>query len=255
MRTKISALVLLSVLSLLCKVESQNQFNCDTLSIIRQYFECQYLEMYLSSSDWVPYYVRNESIPNNQLDDSFYKSKGLDKMTFDQGMDLIRQIYLDTQDNSYLSNCTSKGFIVFCNSANLFRNASNFAGMKTIIAAFNRKYESSLKSLNDSLSVYSNGQAYPSIVKFLMTNEYTGRKLAFYNRKFDCFANDYNENVRNYLQSNLYFTNRYFANFLFYEQNIPVPILLHTNTCMTHSNLRNLYFTKFYFTNTVSQYI
>ena len=146
MRTKISALVLLSVLSLLCKVESQYNSQ-DTLSLIRQYHECRKLIMYLNPNGWNgPYYVRNTSIPNNELNDSYYASKGLDKMTFAQGMTLIRQIYLDTQNKSYLSNCTSWGFIdqYNYNFSILFRNASNFAGFKTIIAGFNHRYKSSL---------------------------------------------------------------------------------------------------------------
>lgn len=184
-----SAFMILVSLSLIYQVNGGR-----ALGLIRQYHECRHLKMYFNGE----YYQRNESIANNTLADSFYSRLGLASMTFDQSMNFIRQIYTDTPTScaSLICNCTRLGYLDDDDYYGVyFRNASNFAGVKSIIAAYNTKHKPSLKSLQQAQEsyAYDGGKKYPTIVRFLMTAEYTSTKYELYKAKEGCTGKNNND--------------------------------------------------------------
>lgn len=162
----------------------KSQVNGDVSELIQKYYNCKNK------------YSEN---PLSRIDDSFYKQLGIDKMNFDEGMSFIRKIYTDTE------NCETK----FCICVNeyidqnekyniFFRNESIFAGVKSIISAFNNKYNNKnyLKSLKISQTNVKDGNKYPTIVRFLIKYDYTSEKNRFYNNLPDCDLGASNPDVK-----------------------------------------------------------
>ena len=128
-------LEILALIAFICFVCLRGQVNGQTFELIRQYYECQNLTMYYEVSRGI--YIRDTSLPDNYLDDSFYQRLGLANMTYDQGMNLIRKIYPDTRNcTTRFCNCVSWGFIdglfdpnyqrIYNNYSIFFRNESNY---------------------------------------------------------------------------------------------------------------------------------
>lgn len=152
--------------------------------LIQQWYECQNLTMYKKFDLYEGfYYAINTSIPNNTLDDSFYQRQNLTNKTFDQAMEMIRRMHVDT------NNCTTR----FCDCVRsgrrgqvlvkygiFFSNASNFAGVKSIVSAFYNRYKTLMKPFDLAIWSINNGLVYPSIGKFVINNDYTSDKTSHY---------------------------------------------------------------------------
>ena len=126
---------------------------------------------------------------NNTLNDTFYQN--LSRMTFDQGMDFIRKIYLDNANN-----CTSD----YCKCADLlnlnklvsggdfgmlFRNATIFAYLKTVISDFNKTFQSQQLPDREIQRMMTNSNL-PTLTNFCTRFEYTSNRFNFYNTTRQC---------------------------------------------------------------------
>ena len=112
MTIKIAIFIALAIISI------NKQVDCQCVNLIQQYYQCKYLKM-TNNTDLSylkfgigPAYVPDASIPNNQLNDTFYKGLNLGKMTFDQAMHLFWSIYNETNNcKSKFCDCVVKGLI------------------------------------------------------------------------------------------------------------------------------------------------
>lgn len=174
---KFQVSILAALVTILAIVGQNGPANAgDVADLIQSYFKCEHLK----------------SSPA----DSFYKSKGLANMDFEQAMSFIRKIYTDTKNcDSDYCKCVD-GFID--DYSILFRSESSFLGLKSILEAFNNKYNTKpyWKSLRESFKNVKEGEKYPTIVQFLMKYEYTSNKLNFYNNISDCDVGLANPEVR-----------------------------------------------------------
>lgn len=163
-----------------------NVVKSDGFHLIHQYYECKYLTMYLYNFSNHYFYLRNASIPNNSLADTFYQQLGLLSMTFDQAMTFVRKIYTDTKSssNTYLANCTRFGVggeaLNYYNA--YFATDTNFAKFKKIHSAFNLKFNNQayMKSLNDSFQNNYLASFYPTLLQFIMKYDFTYGKIDYY---------------------------------------------------------------------------
>ena len=212
---KLEVLALLLALSgLVC---FNGQVNGQTFELFKQYYECRNLTMILNGQT----YVRDTSLPDNYLDDSFYQRLGLANMTYDQGMNLIRKIYTDTRNcTTRFCNCVSWGFIdglfdpnyqrIYNNYSIFFRNESNYPGVRLIVSEFYNETKWNLQSLNTIFYTFSNSYytydygvyrrafEYPSIIKFLLVHDFTRARLRTLKYSPSCAGNDNFQQVKTF---------------------------------------------------------
>lgn len=194
MRTKLLTIFSVAVLFTCALYSSVNCYDDQIASnLIQNFFSC--------NNKLVSNKASNDSKSNHQrlqqtdLENSFFTDLGLEKMSFDQGMGLIRKIYTDT------NNCESD----FCNCVYIpgdkynifFKNDINFEGLKSILKGFNEKYykKEHLKNLINAAKFVKNGEKYPTLVEFLMKFDYTRNKLNFFNRLPNCNPNSVDHTV------------------------------------------------------------
>ena len=159
-----------------------DKIECQSASaLIQQYSECKNLTMMLTNdSYWGYYYIRNSSIPNNTLDDTYYQRLGLGNMSFDQAFAFIKKIYTDLHYcNSEYCKCAKLGpdGRMFYYYKSFFLNNANFKGVKAVIQEFNKNLSSQSRSLADAMMHTYNGNLYPTITSFLMKYDYTSSKI------------------------------------------------------------------------------
>ena len=155
-----------------------DKIECQSASaLIQQSSECKKLTMMLiNDSYWGYYYIRNSSIPNNTLDDTYYQRLGLGNMSFDQAFAFIKNIYTNVSNcNSKYCNCVKRGpnGMAFQVYSSFFLNETIFKGVKAIIQEFNKNLSSQSRSLADAMIYTYNGYLYPTITSFLMKYDYT----------------------------------------------------------------------------------
>ena len=182
---------------LLAGLDFINRVDGICFDLVKKFFECQHLKMVRGVGMFGDIeYFSNPNISNNTLDDAFYK-RNLSNMTFDQGMDLIRQIYIQTNNcSSEFCKCVSSNIIdkLFPNHSMFFRNATNFPHVKSILAGFNKHYESQLLPLEEiHFWVNFEDHDHMSLAEFCVDLEYTWMRALFYKNFGECQV--YNQTV------------------------------------------------------------
>lgn len=187
----------ISILIVVCYT-CVNHVEGECFEVIRQYFECQYLKMVkrTNPSTGEIFYERNDKLDQNNLNNSIPAIQNLSRMSFDQGMDFIRRIYLETANcTTEVCNCTKFGKIDKEGSYSLFfGNADIFRQSKSIINGLNTKFKSQLMPF-ESLRGYlgHNHSHLPTLTKFCVDFEYTWVRLKFFKYANSCYA--YNHSV------------------------------------------------------------
>lgn len=194
---KISTIAFLTLNLLLIMTIEVDGKQSHMLTLIKKYYECNnYFKMKNDSESHQPVNEIDDSIPNNFLDSSFFLSLGLGNMTFDQGMEFIRKIYLDVDNcTSELCKCVDLDGLEYIYKYSLFfRNQSNFLGVKSIISEFNKKYNNKnyLKPLTNIIDQINNSDDYyhynyvnsTKDLNFYLNVDYTDYRLDFYNKKY-----------------------------------------------------------------------
>lgn len=164
------------------------EIECGSFELIKQYYECKLLKMINSSERYIP----DSTIPNNTLEDPFYQN--FSKMTFEQGLELIQQIYLQTNlcANEFC-NCVNPSRID-TNKSLFFHNTINFQQVKTIISEFNSKFDSKVRSFEDIYYyINSKAQDLPALADFSILVDYTWLRPGFYENTPECYV--YNTTV------------------------------------------------------------
>jgi hypothetical protein len=187
-------LILLAVLTITTRVKSE------CFELVQQYYECKNLVM-IDPNPKNEYkiprkaYIPDPSIPNNQLNDTFYQTLNLTQMTIDQAMGLFRTIYNETYNCiSAFCNCTKSEFGEYFQYRLYFLNETTFDQVKIILSEFNTKFQSNMKSYSllqtffDS-KTHSN-QTLPTLAQFCMNYEYTDERFLYYSNSTDCFTYD-----------------------------------------------------------------
>lgn len=170
--------------------------------LVKQYYECRYLKMKYYFDDYFyffdEFYAPDPDVPNNLVNDSIYQN--LTSYTFDQGMSLIQRIFQETDNcTSQFCRCVSHGYIddtlYYGRQSILFRNATNFNQMKTIVADFGNKFRSQLLPL-DEIHQDLNYEEHelPSLAKFCVELEFTYTRVDFYYKNISA-CNTFNSTV------------------------------------------------------------
>lgn len=192
---------------LLVTLASINEIKSECFELLQQYYECKHLVMINpnndSNSNFPPStYIPNPSIPNNQLNDTFFQSLNLAAMNFDQAMNLFRSIYNETFScSSEFCKCVTTGLIdqythgKYNRFSLFFRNQTNFEQMKIILLAFLVENQPRLLS-NDVLESYfalftHGNQSLPTLVQFCKLYDYTDDRFYYYDSySYDCVKDD-----------------------------------------------------------------
>ena len=198
-------LVLVS-LSLLLVTE----INCQCYDLIDQYYSCKNLKMVHTTCSFydtaVPYssdnnntgsnciYEPDTSIPNNKLTDSFYRKKKLDKMSFNEAMNLFKKIYdeIDGCDTEFCE-CVQKRSFYPVPYDIYFRDDDTFKDVKKIIKAYNEKYQSRMLPYEEIKYNFPQGGS-KILQKFCAKYDFTNIRLYTYKDVTKCFK-DYDPNV------------------------------------------------------------
>ena len=184
---------------LLLTLSRDNQVNGECFRLVQQYYECKHLVMVEQENNET--YIPSTLVPNNILNDAFYKSLNLDEKTFDEAMDLFWQIYDETNNcNTDFCKCVSTGIINWYkygreNKFSLyFRNATNYEQMKIIVSEFLEKFESTLKPYSELEMIFKaqthSDQVLPTLAHFCMKYDYTDERYIYHEEFFDCFTDD-----------------------------------------------------------------
>ena len=189
MTIKIAIFIALAIISI------NKQVDCQCADLIQQYYQCKYLKMTNNTSDSYktygigPAYVPDSSIPNNQLTDTFYKGLSLGQMTFDQAMQLFWNIYNETNNcNSKFCDCVSNGLIdqAYSPGSVVFRNATIYPQMKSILLAFMNKYQPYLSPYSQLTSYFYQTQNLPTLNQFCVNYDYSKNRLSYYSNTRSC---------------------------------------------------------------------
>ena len=190
-------LILLAVLTITTKVKSE------CFELVQQYYECKNLVM-IDPNPKNEYkfprkaYIPDPSIPNNQLNDTFYQTLNLTQMTMDQAMGLFRTIYNEIYDcNSSFCYCTKSVFGIYYQYnqySPYFLNETTFEQVKIILSEFNIKFQSNMKSYSSLQTFFDSkthsNQTLPTLAQFCMNYEYTDERFIYYSNSIDCFTDD-----------------------------------------------------------------
>lgn len=182
-----------SLLALLFVCWSFRQTNGECYDLVKQYYECKHLVMISSNgNDYKP----DKNVKNNFLDDTFYQSKGLGDMGFDQGMELIQSIYNEVdfvtlqRCDSYLCKCVINRTSRYYNDDNYgFFFRDNFDDFKSIVSEFDQIFQDN----RDSLEKFTDNWSYdlPTLAKFAYINEFTPLRKDEYTSIRLCYTNNY----------------------------------------------------------------
>lgn len=162
--------------------------------LVQQYFQCKRLKMVFTEEEgWMP----NSKIKNNFLNDTFYKSQNLSRMSLDEGFALIKKIYTETSDcESDFCDCVSVESYSqiageFADFSILFTNSTNFPHVKTIISEFNNKNRPNLLPFEEIRAIVDKNSESSTLAKFCIDIEWSLEKYSYYQEiENDC----HNEN-------------------------------------------------------------
>ena len=167
------------------------QVNGQCFDLIHQYNQCKHLKMEKTkrnlSEKYEPKKLERE---RNKLTDRFYRKLNSSEMNFDKAMKLFRTIYTEINNcTSEFCECVSLGIIddSKANYSMYFRDKNFFQHSKSIIEAFNKKFESNLLPLEylgyqtEFSSLY-----IPSLAQFCINHDYSKNRLNYYRNSFTC---------------------------------------------------------------------
>lgn len=176
-----ACLILLAISSF----ELIGQTDAQVFQLINQYYQCGNLKMIktlVPGTNTSYYYAPNANISNNYLSDSYFKS--LATMTIDQGLSLVKKIFVNTTNcNTYFCNCVSWMFIDNQNNYSvLFRNDTNYVSARTIINAL---YTQTASKLNKGFVSFfpPNAKKLPTLAKFVAKIDYSINRELYYDTK------------------------------------------------------------------------
>ena len=187
-------IIILAVLTIIRGAKSE------CFELVQQYYECKNLVM-IDPNPINVYkvprkaYIPDSSIPNNQLNDTFYQTLNLTQMTMDQAMGLFRTIYNETYNCiSAFCNCTKSEFEEYYLYRLFFLNETTLDQVKIILSEFNTKFQSKMKSYSSLQTFFDSkthsNQTLPTLAQFCMNYEYTDERFLYYNNSTDCFTDD-----------------------------------------------------------------
>ena len=175
-----------------------NQVNGECFELVQQYYECKHLVMVLDKNNQT--YIPSTLVPNNILNDAFYKNLNLAEKTFDEAMQLFWQIYNETNCHTEFCKCLSTGIIDYYKGGKenkfslYFRNAINFEQIKIILSDFLERFEPSLKPYSDLEMFFKekahSNQVLPTLAQFCMKYDYTDERFIYHYDSLDCFTDD-----------------------------------------------------------------
>ena len=106
------------------------------------------------------------------------------------GLQLFRMIYTEINNcTSEFCECVSLGIIddSKANYSMYFRDKNFFQHSKSIIEAFNKKFESNLLSFRDLENQKEFSSLYsPSLAQFCINHDYSKNRLNYYRNSFKC---------------------------------------------------------------------
>lgn len=168
-----------------------NQVDSQCFDLIHQYNQCKHLKMEKPKRNlYEKYEPKTLERDRNELTDRFYRKLNSSDMNFDKAMKLFRMIYTEINNcTSEFCECVSLGIIddSKANYSMYFRDKNFFQHSKSIIEAFNKKFESNLLPFrdleyqNEFSSLYS-----PSLAQFCINHDYSKNRLNYYRNSFKC---------------------------------------------------------------------
>lgn len=182
------SLVLMSSLVLINRVESE----CNDKMM--QYYQCKNLKMVKHNYSGNVWFYPNRSIPNNTLTDAFF-NRTLSNKTFNQAMDIFRQVYLESTCNNDTCLCIRArldGDYYVGRYREFFLNSTTYTQFRSIVWTFiNNNKQFMYKDWKQWL-IYDNT---PSLHSFCHENEFTSVRFLYYNQSVtNCKM--YNDSVR-----------------------------------------------------------
>lgn len=179
--------VSMSTLVLINRVESE----CNDKLV--QYYQCKNLKMAKHNYSGHVWFYPNSSIPNNTLTDAFF-NRTLSNKTFNQAMDIIRQVYLESTCNNDTCLCIrarSDGDYYAAKYREFFINSTTYTQFRNIILTFINNNKQFMYRDWREWSIYNN---FPSVHSFCHNNEFTSTRFYYYNQSVtNCKM--YNESV------------------------------------------------------------
>lgn len=159
------------------------QVHSECTEIVSQYFKCKHLKMIKSGS----YYKPDPTVPDNKLDDAFYRSQGLQYMGIGQAMDLIRNIYRENaecEDPKFcdcVSNRKRDWTFWVRNSSAIFLKNEIVESTKEILADFVDLYRGDLLPYEEIEWYYGSSETEsPTLDRFCIDHEYSFYRIYFY---------------------------------------------------------------------------
>lgn len=153
--------------------------------LIHQYYQCKTLKMIARRDRFGPLYVPDRNVTNNTLNDEFYQTLGLQKKTFDEAIDLIKSIYVETKNNTELFKCVGSRLID--NYALMFLNETITNQSKPIITSFANRFRPNLLPFRILQQMFAKGQNLTTLVQFCINYDYTYRRTSYYNNTQTCY--------------------------------------------------------------------
>lgn len=154
--------------------------------LVNQYYQCRNLTMIKSRDRLGEIYLPDAKVPNNTLSDSFYKSLGLDSMTFNQAINQFKSIYTEIVSCKNSTFCDCIGSRYSKNYAQLFTNDTILNQARPILSSFVTKNQASLLDFSILQNMFSDGIRLPTLAKFCVNYEFAGSRLTFYKNLFKC---------------------------------------------------------------------
>lgn len=94
----------LLIATVLASFINMGQVESACFDLTKAYFECYFLSMTRVSDGWMQYYVPDESVPNNTLDNSAFQH--LKNLSVSESIDIMRLIYESVYDcDNYFCYC------------------------------------------------------------------------------------------------------------------------------------------------------
>lgn len=177
--------------------------DCQCYDLIKQYFECKYLNMSIRNNTWQMLdYLPDSSKPNNYLSDRVYK-RYLNKMNFNEAMQLFQKIYKITENcSTEFCKCVAwKHIDKNIKYSIFFRNETNFKQVKKILLSFNLRFKDDILPFKQLEHMYmydgppGDWPLYPSLTKFCIKYDYSRTRLGFYNFNSSCDNPNYSYEV------------------------------------------------------------
>ena len=165
---------------------------------LKQFYECKYLNMIKAGNPRTGFlFIPDPKIPNNSLKDSFYSRLGLNTLSFQDALYLIKSIF----DQIDAPNCQTD----LCQCVRLrrfafdverysifFESRETITGLENIITSLDSKFGSNRLTYDKSGSIYLylDPLNFPVLSKFAYNYEFTAIRAKQYLGYFNCINFD-----------------------------------------------------------------